>query len=494
MNRLFQQVMAIALVCTVSGCAIVSPQLKPDVPVAGGWNESAPANAPGVSPTWWTGFGSAELQSLVDQALAGSPDLAIATERVNQAEAQVRVAGASLFPVLTANAGGSGRRSGSTGSGPTPLTDNSGSATLSASYELDLWGRNRAGVRAAESSAAASRFDRDTAQVTLVSGVATSYFDVLALRTRLVIAKENLAVAQQVLDLVSARARNGAASALDVSRQEATVLSQQAALLPLEQQEHQTLAALAVLLGRSPEGFDVQAPGITDLAVPAIDPGLPATLLVRRPDLASAEAQLGAANADVAAARAAMLPSITLTGTAGLATTALTSLASGGATAAIGIAASLLQPIFDGGRLRGQKAVAESRERELVETYRKAILSAFVDVEQALAGTSRLGQQEQLQNEVQVRARESLRLAEIRYRAGADDLLTVLDAQRTLFAAQDQLAQIQLSRLEAAVSLYKALGGGWTASNTAAAAPFGMTTTGSSVGGARRAIAPRDSA
>jgi outer membrane protein TolC len=216
----------------------------------------------------------------------------------------------------------------------------------------------------------------------------------------------------------------------------------------------------------------VHAQGITDLAVPAIDPGLPATLLVRRPDLASAEAQLGAANADVAAARAAMLPSITLTGTAGLASTALTSLASGGATAAIGIAASLLQPIFDGGRLRGQKAIADSRERELVETYRKAILSAFVDVEQALAGTSRLGQQEQLQDEVQVRARESLRLAEIRYRAGADDLLTVLDAQRTLFAAQDQHAQIQLSRQEAAVSLYKALGGGWSASNTAATAPI----------------------
>jgi outer membrane protein, multidrug efflux system len=182
---------------------------------------------------------------------------------------------------------------------------------------------------------------------------------------------------------------------------------------------------------------------------------------VRRPDLASAEAQLAAANADVAVARAALLPSITLTGTAGLATTALTSIATGGTTAAIGIAASLLQPIFDGGRLRGQKAVAESRERELVETYRKAILSAFADVEEALAGTSRLGQQEQLQTEVQTRAQESLRLAEIRYRAGADDLLTVLDAQRTLFAAQDQLAQVSLNRLQAAVSLYKALGGGW---------------------------------
>ena len=149
---------------------------------------------------------------------------------------------------------------------------------------------------------------------------------------------------------------------------------------------------------------------IADLSVPEIDPGLPAELLLRRPDLASAEAQLAAANADVAAARAALLPSITLTGTAGLATSALTSLATGGTTAAIGIAASLLQPIFDGGRLRGQKAIAESRERELVDTYQKAILSAFADVEQALAGTSRLGQQEDLQAEVQTRARESLRL------------------------------------------------------------------------------------
>jgi outer membrane protein TolC len=162
------------------------------------------------------------------------------------------------------------------------------------------------------------------------------------------------------------------------------------------------------------------------------------------------------------------LPTITLTGTAGLATIALTSIATSGATAAIGIAASLLQPIFDGGRLRGQKAVAESRERELVQTYRKAILSAFADVEQALAGTTRLGQQEELQTEVQTRAQESLRLAEIRYKAGADDLLTVLDAQRTLFAAQDQLAQIELSRLQAAVSLYKALGGGWSTDATPA--------------------------
>jgi len=464
MSKLIRRATAVVLMCSLSGCAIVSPQLKPDVPVAGAWNEAAPAEAAAVSPTWWTSFGSPELQSLVAEALAGSPDLAIATERVRQAEAQVRVAGASLFPVVNASAGASGGRTskvGGTGSAKAAVVDSAADVNLSASYELDLWGRNRAGVRSAESSAAASRFDRDAAQITLVSGVATSYFDVLALRARLAIARENLDIAQQVFDLVSARARNGAASALDVSRQEETVLSQKAALLPLEQQERQTLAALAVLVGRAPEGFDVKGTGITDLDVPAIDAGLPAELLVRRPDLASAEAQLAAANADVAAARAAMLPTITLTGSAGLASAALTSLTSAGATAAIQIAASLLQPVFDGGRLRGQKAIAESRERELLETYRKAILSAFSDVEQALAGTSRLGQQEELQDEVQTRARESLRLAEIRYRGGADDLLTVLDAQRTLFSAQDQLAQIQLSRLQAAVSLYKALGGGW---------------------------------
>jgi NodT family efflux transporter outer membrane factor (OMF) lipoprotein len=472
MNKWVQRSVALVVACSLSGCAMTSPQLRPEVPVAGTWNETTPADAAAVSPTWWTDFGSPELESLVAAALAGSPDLAIATERVQQAEAQVRVVGASLFPMLSAGTSASGGRTSTVGGAKNgnAVVNSAASVGLTASYEVDLWGKNRAGVRAAESSAAAAHFDRDTAQVTLVSGVATSYFDVLALRTRLAIARENLATAQQVLDLVSARARAGAASALDVSRQEATVLSQQAALLPLQQQERQTLAALAFLVGQPPEGFDVKATGIGDLHVPTIDPGLPSTLLVRRPDLASAEAQLAAANADVAAARAALLPTITLTGTAGIATAALTSISTMGATAAAGIAASLLQPIFDGGRLRGQKAVAESRERELVETYRKAILSAFADVEEALAGTTRLGQQEQLQASVQTRAQESLRLADIRYKAGADDLLTMLDAQRTLFAAQDQLAQVELNRLQAAVSLYKALGGGWSAAATAPSA------------------------
>jgi NodT family efflux transporter outer membrane factor (OMF) lipoprotein len=453
--------LCIALAITLAGCGTTSPMLNPNVTAPAAWNE-APSGGSPVSADWWQSFGSAELQGLVEQALAGSPDLAIAMERVRQAEAQVRISGASLFPTLDLGFGSSTRVTND--SRGTTRTDAS-SAQLSVSYEVDLWGRNRSGVRAAESTLAATVYDRDTARLTLIAGVATGYFDVLSLRSRLATARENLSIAQRVLDLVSARARNGAASALDVSRQQAAVLSQQAALMPLEQQERQTLAALAILTGRLPQGFDVKATGVSDLQVPAIDPGLPSELLVRRPDLASSEARLASANADLAAARAALLPSISLTGSAGLASGALLAVLNG-PTTALSLGLSVLQPIFDGGRLRGQVSVAESQERELVQSYRKAILTAFGEVEDALVAASRQAQQETLQQQVQAQAQEALRLAEIRYREGADDLLTVLDAQRTLFSAQDQLAQIRQNRLDAAVDLYKALGGGWNGDGT----------------------------
>ena len=433
--------------------------LQPAVPMAPSYNETAPAGALAVSSDWWRRFGSQELESLVKEALAGSPDLAIAMERVRQAEAQVSIAGASLFPTLSLGFNTSRR---ATGGDAGSKTSDATSTTLSASYELDLWGRNAAGVRGAKESLRGTIYDRDTAQLTLISGVASGYFQLLSLRGRLAIAKENLAIAERVQTLVAARARNGVASQLDVDRQDATVLSLRAALMPLERQERQTLVALAVLIGRTPQGFDVAGASIGNLAVPAIDPGLPAQLLVRRPDLASAEARLAGANADLAAARAALLPSIQLTGAAGVSSTALMTIL-GGPSSVASLALSVLQPIFDGGRLRGQVRVAESTERELVESYRKAILAALADVESALVAASRVEQQEALQTEVQAKAQNALRLAEVRYREGADDLMTVLDAQRSLFDAQDRLAQIRLDRLEAAVSLFKALGGGWNA-------------------------------
>ncbi len=447
----------LVLLIAVTGCATTSPVLEPKVGAPMAWNEGETPGASRVSADWWQTFGSAELHALVGEALAGSPDLAIAAERVRQAEAQVRVAGASLFPSLNASVSSSARTSRDETS---KSNSESSGATLSASYELDLWGRNAAGVRGAEASLRATAFDRDAARLTLIAGVASAYFEVLSLRGRLAVARENLAIAERVFSLVSARARAGAVSPLDVARQEAAVLSQRAALLPLEQQERQTLAALAVLVGRLPQGFEVKAQALAGLAVPSISPGLPAELLVRRPDLAAAEAQLAAGNADLTAARTALLPSIQLTGSAGVASGALLAVL-GGPTTTVALAASVLQPIFDGGRLRAGVTIAESRERELVESYRKATLSAFADVEISLAAASRLQQRELLQTQVQERAREALRLAEVRYREGAEDLISVLDAQRTLFDAQQQLALVRLDRLDAAVSLFKALGGGW---------------------------------
>ena len=448
----------LAVAMLLGACAITGnpPAPAPGMPQA--YAEPAPADAAVPERNWWGAFGSEELSALVTAALAANPDLAIAAERVRQAEAQARIAGATLFPVLDLSAGSS-RREIRVDGGSWQSADTS-SVALSASYEVDLWGKNASGLRSAEAALRATRFDAETVRLTLVAGVANGYFQVLSLRGRLAIARENLAIAERVYRVVDARARNGAVSALDLARQQAAVLAQRAAIPPLELQERQTLFALAILLGRQPEGFDAAASAVSGIAVPRVAPGIPASLLVRRPDLASAEAQLAAANANVAVARAALLPGIALTGSAGLASDVLLNFLSA-PTAAWSIGASLLQPIFNAGRLRAQVSVAESRERELVENYRKFILAALADVESALAAGSRSADQEGLQELVLVQARLALKLAEVRYREGADDLLTVLDAQRTLFQAEDQLAQIRLSRLQASIGLFKALGGAW---------------------------------
>ena len=457
--------------CALTDKAPQLPGIASNMPAA--YAEQSLSGAAVTAPDWWRSFNSGELWGLVAAALSANPDLAIATERIFQAEVQVRIAGATLLPEVGFGAGTSRRETRPSG-GSWSRSDGS-TATLSASYEVDLWGRNAAGVRAAAFTLRATRYDFETVRLTLVTGVASAYFQVLSLRGRLATARENLVIAERVFAVVDARVRNGAASALDLARQQAAVLAQRAAIPPLELQERQTLFALALLLGRTPEGFNAGyneqtgADGagatahLTDLAVPRVAPGLPAELLTRRPDLASAEAQLAAANANVTVARAALLPAIQLTGSAGLASNVLLNFLNA-PTAVLALGASLAQTIFDGGRLRGQVDVAASRERELIESYRKSILAALADVESALAAGSRTADQELLQQQILEQARRALRLAEIRYREGVDDLLTLLDAQRTLFQAEDQLQQIRLSRLQASIGLFKALGGGWTVS------------------------------
>lgn len=446
--------LAALLAAFTAGCAITEPVARPDQPLPATWAEAAPATAAPVPEAWWQAFGSPQLDALVAEATTAAPDLRIQGERVVQAELALRQAGASLFPALSLSGGSGARNIDGNESGSTDLS-------LGASYELDLWGRIAAGVDASLANLAATRFDYDAARLSIRASVATTWFQTLALQERVTIARENLTIAERVLRVVQARYDNGAASALELSQQRSTVLNQRKAIEPLEVQLRQTRSALALLLGRNPQAGPEDDVRLASVQVPAVDAGLPAELLLRRPDLAASEAALGAAAANVAAARAALLPSISLSAGAGVGSAALLSLAD--TTRTLSISASLLQKIFDGGRLRADVDIQRSRQRELVETHRRAILVALKEVEDALANNARDARQEEAQREILAEAQRSLRLAELRYREGADSLLTVLDAQRALFSAQDQLAQLRLARLTDAVALYKALGGGWTA-------------------------------
>jgi NodT family efflux transporter outer membrane factor (OMF) lipoprotein len=450
-------VLAIALV--LQACATTEPARGPVVEMPAAWSPAVPpAEAPQLTTAWWQSFGSQPLERLIEEAQAGSPDLRIAIERMRQADIALQQAGVSRLPSVNGSLGAStGRTEG--GAVAATTSRESSSASLSISYEVDLWGRIAAGVRAGEASFQASQYDWKTARLALLTGVANNYFLWLNTAERLRIARENLAIAERVLAIVEARQRNGVATALEVSQQRTTVLSQRTALIPIELQQRQTASALALLLGRVPQGYVPEAGEFTQLRVPEVAPGLPSSLLTRRPDLASAESQLAAADANVEAARKALLPSLSLSASGSLGTSALMSLADPTRSVSLGI--SLAQSIFDGGRQRLQIRSTESQRVVLIENYGKAIRTALKEVDDGLGNMDRSQRQEALQREVVAQARRSLQLAELRYREGSGDLLSVLDAQRTLFAALDTLATQSLSRLTAALDMYKALGGDW---------------------------------
>lgn len=442
----------------LAGCAHIESASAPDLPLPAAWLEPAEETVNCPENDWWGLFGSATLSALIADAQRANPDVFVALERVRQAEIALRVAGSSLFPSLAIDVGTSQRRTDPAGDRAT--TSSSTGLSLGAAYEVDVWGKLAAQINSAQHGVKASRHDFDSVRLSLAAAVATGYFQVLALDARLGIANENLSLARRVLQLVEARHQAGVASDLDLSRQRTTVISQRNSIVSLEGQRHQAVYALAVLLGEAPQNFAVATEIISALTPVPVSPGLPAQLLVRRPDLARVEAELAAANADIAAARAALLPSIRLSTSAGIASGALLSL--GNPSASIGVSASIVRAIFDGGRLRSQVELADSRRRVLVENYRHSILIALSEVEVALSTLDRSGKQMDLQVETLTEARRTLILAELRYREGADDLFSILDAQRTLFQAQDQMAQLQFTRLAATVDLYKSLGGGWS--------------------------------
>jgi multidrug efflux system outer membrane protein len=410
------------------------------------------------SADWWRGFGSDPLDRYIAQAESANDDLAAAIARVREADAQARIAGAPLLPSIEGTGSVTHQRA------ATPrgklATDTVYAPGIAASYEIDFWGKNRAALAAAEATATASRYDRATVELSILTGVATTYFTAIETRDRLVVAEDNLASAEEILRGLRLQEKVGTATALDVAQQETTVATLNAVIPPFREQLRQTIDALAILLGENPEALDITSGTLGDFAFPAVAPGLPSELLVRRPDVAAAEAQLQSAHADITVARAAFFPSIQLTGSAGFASTALAS-AVNPANGIFSLAAGLTQPIFEGGALEGQLELSKATYDELLADYRKAVISAFGNVEDALVAIQQTADQALRQEAATAAARRAYEIAQAQLHAGTINILTVLNTEAALFVAEDALVQARFARLQALVSLFSALGGGW---------------------------------
>lgn len=454
-----RSVLSLGLIAfALSACTHTNLPTRPEVQYPESFAQSA-AVAQQIDADWWKYFNAPELNKLLAMADTQSPDLLISSQRVRAAEYQLNIANASWFPSVSLS--GSSGESHSKDSGQASIKSESTRANLGVSYEVDLWGGIAAGRRAARASFDAIRFDQAASQLSIRAAIATGWFQWLTLQERIATAQKNIDIAQRIMKVVQARYDNGAATAADLAQQKTNLLTQQASLLPLQLQARQTQSALAILLGQTPQTFRLSAQPITQIQVPQIQPGTPANLVLRRPDLAASEAGLVAADADLVAARAALFPSFSLSASAGRSAAELFSL--NPATQISSWSVSLAQTLFDGGRLLNQKRYSEARRAELLLQYHKAILTGLQEVDIALAGAENSAQQELSQQEIVVQAERSLKLTEARYREGSDDLLALLSAQRSLFQAQDALVQLHLARLTAAVDLYKALGGGWSA-------------------------------
>lgn len=456
--------LVVGATAALAGCATRPPQVLGQALVPRSFVERNVAAAP-IWPRagWWRRFGSPELSGLIAAAQADNRDLAVAAARVVEAQSEVTIQRSTLFPLIDAQAladrTGVGRDVIST-SAPSGVTANSFGLNLGATYELDVWGLARDNLRSAREMLKSSQFARRAVALATTASVADAYFEVLALRQRLAIANEDITAIGTILNVVKVKVKAGTVSNLDLAQEQAQIEAVQATVPVLEQQEFEARTALAVLTGRPPEGFQVEAESLAGVRIPEVGAGTPSRLLLRRPDVAEAEANLAAAHANLQAARAAFLPPLSLTGSAGFSGAAIHALLQG-PSFLWEAGAQLVQTIFEGGKLMGQKNLAYATEQQLVASYQGAALNAYADVENALGEVTNDALEERhLRREVDA-AREAFRISQLQYEEGTANLLNILQAQQTLFGARDQLAQVRLARLQGVVHLYEALGGGW---------------------------------
>ncbi|MDR1614967.1 MAG: efflux transporter outer membrane subunit [Campylobacteraceae bacterium] len=443
----------------LGGCYMRPDMLQSDIQTPDEFSVLT-SNTSNISSLWWENFNSPTLNLLIQKATANNPDILIAHENIEQARLSLGISKSSYWPQASISAGTSGSRNEAYES--KALTSESTSASIRINYEIDLWGKIAANNEQARARFNATKYDTDAVTLSLHALVAQSYFNLLAANERLKIAHDNLNISSQLMQIVDAKYKSGSVSLLDVSRQKSSLLSQQANVESLTLQTSQAKNALAVLTGGIPQSFETTLDSFWDLNLPTIEAGLPSELLLNRPDIARAKVNVEASNAAVWAANADRFPSFSLSGSGGLSSDALLSFKD--PTSMLSLALNAAYTLFDAGRLKDLTDIEISKTKAVIQSYNKVILTALQESDDALLNAAYQTSQESLQKQIAEESLRSLNIASMQYKHGSIDLTTLLDAQNKYFSSRDSLAMQRLNHLDALVTLYKVLGGGWNAS------------------------------
>jgi outer membrane protein, multidrug efflux system len=450
------------LICT--GCAVGPKYKRPTLTVPEGYRGLAPdagqqTSASLADEKWWTVFQDPQLQQLIRTALVQNYDVRIAATRILQAQAILGITRAEQYPTITGGASTTNARAQRTKVLP-EFESSANEVNLSLVWELDFWGKFRRATEAARASLLATEWGKRAVISSLVSNVATAYFQLRELDLELEISKRTLDSRKQSLNLVEIRARGGVTALIDVRQSEQLVYTAAGSIPDLERRIEQQENFLSVLLGNNPGPITRGKSLVENSVLPTVPAGLPSSLLEKRPDIQATEQQLVAANARIGVAKAAYFPQITLTAIAGYQSPALTDLFTGPA-GFWNFGGQLLQPIFTGGRIRSNVRLTEAQQQEAVLFYQSTIQQAFREVSDSLIAYRKDQEFRQQQELLAVAAEDTVRLANVRYSGGVSSYLEVLDSDTRYFDAQLALAQAQLNERLALVQLYNALGGGW---------------------------------
>lgn len=456
----------LALGLLLAGCTVGPNYKRPAMDTPGAYRGDGPDQAFIVSAQslgtekWWDVFQDPVLQQLIRTALQQNYDVRIAAARVLQAQAQLGITRANQFPMVSAGAQAFSERNPQIASVIPAYKANAGEVDLSVIWNLDFWGKYRRETEAARASLLASEWGRRAILTSVVSSVATAYFQLRELDLALEVSKRTLASRQKSLQLINVLAKNGSASALDVRQAEQLVYAAAETIPDLERQLAQQENSLSILLGENPGAIPRGRQFTEQPNPPTVPAGLPSELLERRPDVRQAEEALVAANAEIGVAKAAYFPSISLTGTTGFESYKLSQLFTDSATL-WNAAGSLTQPVFEAGGLRSGVRLAEAQEQQMLLTYKQTIMDAFQQVSDSLVAYQKEREFREQQELLTSAAQDTDRLSNILYQHGGASFLQVLTSETNYFAAELNLALAQLNERLALVQLYNALGGGW---------------------------------